>query len=196
MALSGGIGYPVLGRFRIGGPVRSISDVPNSRLSAQKRSTSFDDQHASVGGTAPSLSRISGSTLLYAISAPPTSASSTGSLGGASSSKAATSRSLVGACSESCSASSEAARERAGEHRRGPHCCPGFVSAMITFSTWPLLLQVELALHLRHASAKERGRHIVATKVTRAQSVLRSFDTPIEAEHGTHTTRRQEERRR
>ena len=54
---------------------------------------------------------------------------------------------------------------------------------MITFSAWPLLLQVELALHLRHASAKERGRHIVETKVTRAQSVLRSFDTPIEAEH-------------
>ena len=54
---------------------------------------------------------------------------------------------------------------------------------MITFSAWPLLLQVELALHLRHASAKERGRHIVATKVTRAQSVLRSFDTPIETEH-------------
>ena len=54
---------------------------------------------------------------------------------------------------------------------------------MITFSAWPLLLQVELALHLRHASAKERGRHIVETKVTRAQSVLRSFDTPIETEH-------------
>ena len=54
---------------------------------------------------------------------------------------------------------------------------------MITFSAWPSLPQVELTLHLRHASAKERGRHIVATKVTRAQSVLRSFDTPIEAEH-------------